>query len=67
MKTQAIRLLDVFVIGPYLIWLGGRERGIHHPLLVGLGLATMIYNGVNWMTEDEKASRRQNVSSVIPS
>jgi hypothetical protein len=58
MKTQTIRLLDVFLIGPYLIWLARRERGIHHPLLVGLGLATMIYNGVNWVAENEKTRTR---------
>lgn len=55
MKTQTIRLVDVFLIGPYLIWLAGRERGIHRTLLTGLGVATIVYNGRNWLAENKKA------------
>lgn len=50
-KAQPVRLLDVFVIGPLMIW-GGyalRDAGHHNvgPALSGLGLATILYNAFN--------------------
>lgn len=50
MKTQMIRLLDVFVIGPLMIYTGLRTN---KPLLRNsmfvLGLATILYNGNNYI------------------
>ena len=46
-KAQWIRLVDVFLLGPYLIWLGAR-LGRRAPGLVLIGGATILYNGINW-------------------
>ena len=61
-KSQWVRLLDVFVLGPFMIWyalatagdgvsetgtLVGLPTGSALALLVG-GILTIIYNGLNW-------------------
>ena len=54
-KTQQIRLLDVGLIGPLMIW-GGMAIGGKNPrrckwagtALAFSGIATMVYNGGNW-------------------
>jgi hypothetical protein len=50
-KTQLVRLLDVFVLGPLMIYIAARYK-IHEPqrttLLVS-GVLTIIYNGVNYI------------------
>ena len=52
-KSQAVRLLDVFFIGPMMVW-GGVALRSHSEIagwtLVGLGAATVIYNGRNYLT-----------------
>jgi hypothetical protein len=48
-KTQTIRLLDVFFIGPLMIWGGLRLRGVGGYTLAALGLATIGYNGRNYL------------------
>ena len=57
-KTQAIRLADVFFIGPVMIYAGGRLSRRGDQLIGGtlalLGLATIIYNGNNYL---EQAAR----------
>lgn len=52
MKTQTIRLADVFLIGPLMVWGGWKLRDSHPvagPALMALGGATVIYNGRNWL------------------
>jgi len=50
-KPQAVRVLDVFVIGPLMIW-GGlaarRSSNLAGLSLAGLGVATIWYNRRNW-------------------
>jgi len=50
-KSQPVRLLDVFVIGPLMIWggiaLNDRGRQYVGPVLALLGLSTIIYNARN--------------------
>lgn len=53
MKTQTIRLIDVFVIGPWMI-VAAKElaRNKNPALAAGLlffGVATVIYNGQNYL------------------
>lgn len=51
-KAQWVRLADVFVIGPVMVYFGA--RAYHEPLwlralMVGLGAGTIIYNGRNYV------------------
>ena len=52
-KTQAVRIADVFLIGPLMMW-GGIEllEGGHRArggLLAALGVATIGYNARNYL------------------
>lgn len=60
-KTQSIRLLDVVVLGPAMVY-----AGMGKPLPQGLkilmlltGVGTIIYNGYNW-NENRKHLRGSN-------
>jgi len=49
MKTQTIRLLDVFLIGPVMIAGGLKIKSILGTTLTIFGILTMIYNARNYM------------------
>jgi len=56
MKKQNVRLLDVFVLGPFLIRSGSVNSTLPQGVRSGLvlsGILTIIYNGVNYI-ENEK-------------
>jgi hypothetical protein len=50
-KSQAIRLVDVFLIAPYLFLLATKDKvsPLDKKILFGLGLATLLYNGANYL------------------
>lgn len=50
-KSQFVRLIDVFVIAPYLIHLSKNKNldKTNKNILIGLGLATLVYNGANYL------------------
>ena len=54
MKSQQIRLADVFVIGPTMLWAADRlwrvykERNIATVALAFFAVATVVYNARNW-------------------
>lgn len=50
-KTQAVRLFDVFVLGPFMVWASGRldaPAGARAFLLLS-GVATIVFNGLNFL------------------
>jgi len=51
-KSQNVRLADVFLIGPLMIW-GGAKTTSKNPVpglaLLVFGLATIAYNGSNYL------------------
>ena len=53
---QLIRLADILLIGPYLIYIGSRAgvSRINRYLLIGIGLGTIIYNAYNFIEEQNK-------------
>lgn len=51
-KAQPIRLVDVFILGPFMIWSGMNAKTIPKWAQVGLviaGTATIVYNGSNFL------------------
>ncbi len=54
MKTQLIRLADVSFIGPFMLYAATRLKGQDRTIMAALGLATIIYNGINFV-KNEKA------------
>lgn len=49
MKAQAVRVADVFLVGPLMVRAGDRLGGPEGRVLAWLGLLTIIYNGANWL------------------
>lgn len=50
-STQNIRLVDVFLIAPLLIY-AGTKKDLATWLriaLIGIGIATLLYNGINYL------------------
>lgn len=50
-KTQAIRLADVFALGPFMIYLAmksNRLSSLEKLALGGIGVATIFYNWKNY-------------------
>lgn len=62
-KTQDIRLMDVFAIGPLMIWAGLSKKKLPplvKNLMVVIGIGTIIYNFNNFVVESkEKKSQGQ--------
>jgi hypothetical protein len=59
-KTQAIRLLDVFVFGPLMIYAGINHAPPKNWLryaLIGMGIGTIWYNGVNYLKNRNQSSQ----------
>jgi len=51
-KSQGIRVLDVFVIGPMMIYFGVKAKNEPtwlRALMIGSGVATIVYNGRNYL------------------
>jgi len=59
MKTQLIRLTDVIFIGPFMIYAANKLKGRDKAILKALGIATIIYNGINYI-KYEKAKKLEN-------
>jgi hypothetical protein len=61
-KTQRIRALDIFVIGPLMAW-GGLRLRHKHPvsgsLLAFFGATTIWYNARNYVTVSEALKRTE--------
>lgn len=52
MKAQSVRLMDVFVIGPLMMWAGYRlvqRYPVRGQFLFVSGIGTVIYNGHNYL------------------
>lgn len=50
-KSQIIRLADVFLIAPYLLYLSTKDKitNLDRNLLIVLGVSTLLYNGMNYL------------------
>lgn len=50
-KSQDVRWLDVYLVGPLILFAAGRDARLSNfwRVILGVtGLLTMIYNGENW-------------------
>jgi len=58
-KSQFIRLLDVYALGPFMLYVAYKAKNLssaEKAALAGIGAATMYYNGKNYLATN--ASRR---------
>lgn len=53
MNVQALRFLDVLLLGPWLLWVGTRRHvtATDRTLLVLVGWGTIMVNGALWLRE----------------
>lgn len=52
LKAQPIRLLDVLLVGPLMMYGGGKlaeRQRLAGSTLAFLGFLTIVYNGNNWL------------------
>jgi hypothetical protein len=53
--TQQVRLMDVFLVTPFLIWASTKTTNKNAKYgLVGLGVLTLAYNGYNFLRNYKK-------------
>jgi len=66
-KAQPVRLFDVLVLGPWLLWLGARTRTSLHPIeragLVAAGALTIAYNAKNYL-ENERTKKLSATAEI---
>jgi hypothetical protein len=51
-KSQEVRLLDVFLLGPFMVWFGARAQDVPpwaRQAMILSGVATIAYNGTNYL------------------
>lgn len=55
MKTQSIRILDVFLIGPLMILAGmnKKPKPALQKSMIALGFLTIIYNAKNFLKHEK--------------
>lgn len=54
--TQLVRLVDVFALGPAMIWAGtktSKKNEVLSLFLIISGAATMVFNGINFVRRVE--------------
>lgn len=66
MKSQRVRLLDVVVIGPLMIWGGVKAGGFGGAVLALFGLTTMGYNARNYARVRDMAAAALPVTASPP-
>lgn len=52
LKGQGVRLVDVFLLGPFMVWFGLAAKDVHpaaRVTMVASGVGTIIFNGVNYL------------------
>ena len=58
MKTQHVRLLDIFVFGPFMLWSAYQLKNESARIaMLSLGVGTIVYNWENYKEQNEKAPR----------
>ncbi len=59
-KSQAVRLMDVWALGPWLVMLSLLSRPLRpweKRVLLGVGIATILYNGRNYLLNTSGAGK----------
>ena len=61
MNVQTVRLLDVFLVAPFLFYASTKTNNKAVSLGLGLlGFATAIYNGYNYINQKKLQDERVN-------
>lgn len=66
-KSQFIRLMDVVLLGPYMIWSSRHVK--HRYFRIGLSLlgwGTILYNGFNWWQNYQAEKQLEGTPGLQP-
>ena len=64
-KTQTVRLLDVFVLGPFLMLVGWQQTNLFFRIgLIVSGYATIVYNARNYARNNQSAPIMNALASL---
>lgn len=72
MKAQGIRLLDVFVVGPVMMYAGLQNKKLDPWMrysLIAIGVSTVFYNGRNYLILEKQKRElieKQKQSAPLP-
>jgi len=67
-KSQTVRLVDVFALGPFMVWAAAKATGLPpwaRATLSLAGLATVLYNGRNYRAAHARRSSRGEVGPYM--
>ncbi len=54
-KSQAVRLVDIFFLGPFMIYVAAKRlRGPERAILLTSGVLTILYNGRNYLDNQNR-------------
>jgi len=56
LKSQNVRLVDVFLLGPFMVWFGINATVVPEwtsTLMIISGIGTIIYNGRNYLLKKQ--------------
>ena len=59
-KSQDIRLIDMFILGPFMVWYAFKSKEMNQFARLSLGVAgmlTILYNGSNYFLNEEQLSK----------
>ena len=67
MKSQTVRLIDVFLLGPFMVGtaLSQKKTTWGRSFLLAMGFLTILYNGENYLRERSQKKDR-NAPPVKP-
>ncbi len=51
--VQAVRIIDVFVLGPAMINIGNKVKGNVGLFIAASGFATIVFNGIAFLNEEK--------------
>jgi len=61
-KSQAVRLYDVFLLAPFLLYVGYKAKGLSQFEKYGIyfiGISTILYNGRNYLKNKNRRNGKQ--------
>jgi hypothetical protein len=69
LKTQGIRVLDVWVFGPFMLYAALKKQPLtklEKTAIAAIGIGTVVYNMVNWVRENQREAEAQIEQESFP-
>lgn len=63
-KTNDVRWIDVFVLGPFMVWFAAKAKGVPdwaRTAMLASGVLTIVYNGANYYAKQSYDQQQQGI------